>query len=514
MRRSTWARTVAETASRHNLLVLRGVAWTTVYRVVEALASFAAMLVLVRVIAPEEYGRAGAVVGVVTLLNAFSCSLFMAAALQLPDDIEPDWTLHWSAGFYIQLAVSAACQLVAGVCWLYPGYRQIAPLIHLAGIGVLLDWPNWLGGVMLRRAMNFRRLEILNGVGTFVSLGVTLALAVAGGGAYAIVLGGNVARALPFGADLLIVRRWRPAPGWWRWPDWKTYRPALRFGFQQSGSALLHGARGALEAAVLPGLVGYGAIGLFNRAQALFATTVGRVVSILVETVYPLMPRYAANLKAYPRQATLFVQVVCLCAVPGAVYVGLEGASLSRLLYGERWIAADPLILPCALIGLGQVLLLTASGVVLAANRLKTCFLLDLTAGALSAAVIGVAWRAGGLHAYAWAAAGGHLLAAAAALGAAAPLLATRWARTSLLPPVVSSAVGVILVVALEPLWAPYPPLARLAASGTVFGLGFTLVVRGFFPASLTAVLSRVPGGQRVCGCLRLPPLVARHAAP
>ena len=171
--------------------MLRGVAWTTVYRVVEVLASFAAMLVLVRVIAPADYGRAGAVVGVVTLLNAFSCSLFMGAALQLPDDVEPDWTLHWSAGMYIQLAVGAACQLVAGLCWLDPAYRQIAPLLHLAGIGILLDWPNWLGGVMLRRAMNFRRLQILNGVATFVSLGVTLALGIAGGGAMRSCLAGT-----------------------------------------------------------------------------------------------------------------------------------------------------------------------------------------------------------------------------------------------------------------------------------------------------------------------------------
>src|SRR5205823_1361099 len=95
---------------------------------------------------------------------------------------------------------------------------------------------------------------------------------------------------------------------------------------------------------------------------------------------------------------------------------------------------------------------------------LKTCFMLDLTAAVLSTSMIGVAWTAGGLHAYAWAAAAGHLLAAAAALGLAASLLASGWARTSLLPPMASSAVGVILIVALEPLWAPYPPLARLAA--------------------------------------------------
>src|SRR5215475_5513289 len=335
---STEAGRVAEAASGRHLQVLRGIAWTSVYRVFEVLLGFGAMLLLVRVIAPDDYGRASAVVGLMTLLNAFGCSMFMSEALQLPD--------------------AGACQAVAGVFWLYPPYYEVAPLIHLAGAGLMLDWPNWMGGIMLRRELNFRRLQLLNGVATFVSLAVTLSLGIAGAGAYALVLGGNVARALPFGTDLLIVRGWRPAPGWWRWPDWAAYRPALRFGFQQSGSALLHGLRSALEAAVLPGALGFTAIGLFGRAQALSATTVGRVGSILIETVYPLLPRFAANAESYPRQATLYLQIVALCAVPGAVYIGVEGAALSQLLYGERWVAANPLILPCALIGLGQLLFL------------------------------------------------------------------------------------------------------------------------------------------------------------
>ena len=45
-------------------IILKGVAWTTGYRVFATFAQFGAMLVLVRIIPPEEYGRAGAVVGV------------------------------------------------------------------------------------------------------------------------------------------------------------------------------------------------------------------------------------------------------------------------------------------------------------------------------------------------------------------------------------------------------------------------------------------------------------------
>jgi O-antigen/teichoic acid export membrane protein len=513
-RRSTGTDGVAESDSGRHGQVLRGIAWTTVYRLFEILLGFGAMLLLVRIIAPADYGRAGTVVGLVTLLNAFSCSLFMAEALQRPDGVEPDWTLHWSAGFYIQLALALGCQVAAGVCWLYPPYFEVAPLMHLAGLGVMIDWPNWMGGVMLRRELNFRRLQLLNGVATFLSLGVTLGLGVAGAGAYALVFGGNVARALPFGFDLLLVRRWRPASGWWRWPDWSAYRPALRFGFQQSGSALLHGLRGALEAAVLPGALGFAAIGLFSRAQALSATTVGRVGSIVIETVYPLLPRYAANGRSYPRQATLFLQIVLLCAVPGAVYIGIEGPALSRLLYGERWVAADPLIRPSALIGVGQLVFLASSGILLAANRLRVCFLLDVTAAVIAVLVIGGAWTRGGLAAYVWIAATGYLATATIAVWAARRFLVAGWPSRGVLPALVSSAVGGTLIVALEPLWASQPPVIRLCASGVVFALGTALALRSLFPQALTAVLSRLPGGQRFCGWLRLQPAVAGYAAP
>ena len=50
-------------------IILKGIAWTTGYRVFATFAQFGAMLVLVRIIPPEEYGRAGAVVGVLTMLN-------------------------------------------------------------------------------------------------------------------------------------------------------------------------------------------------------------------------------------------------------------------------------------------------------------------------------------------------------------------------------------------------------------------------------------------------------------
>jgi len=484
--------------------VLRGIAWSAAFQVFQAVLSFGAMLVLVRIIPPAEYGRVGVMLGFLTLLNAGGCGMFLAHALQHGDGAEPDWSLHWSAAFYIQGGLSLACHAAAALCWLVEAYRPIAPLLHLAAIGVMLDWPNSVATTMLRRELELRRYQVIYGAGTLASTAVTLAVASAGGGAYAIVLGSNVVVGMPFAIDLLVVRRWRPRSGWWRWPDWRAYAPALRFGCQQAGSALLASTRGALQAAVLPGVVGYASIGYLGRAQVLFSSTVGRGATILQDAFSPLLPRYAGQRSAYAEKATLFARVVLLIGVPGAIYIGLEGRALSRVLYGERWIGADPLIWPVALTSLGAMAFLVGSAVLLAAGRLRACLLLDLLSAVIALPTLAVAWAGGDVVAYAWAVMGGQGLAGVIALAASSSLLAKGWIRTVIVPPAAAAALAAAIVLVTGAALDSMPLLVRLMVNTASFGLGLMLALRGFFPRTLAELLERLPGGVRVRVWLRL----------
>src|SRR5205809_2698417 len=158
-----------------------------------------------------------------------------------------------------------------------------------------------------------------------------------------------------------------------------------------------------LESLVLPGALGYEALGLLNRAQVLFSTTVGRVSGLVLETVYPLLPRSTGDPAQFARHATLFVQTMLLISVPGAVFVGLEGQSLSRLLYGLKWIAADPLIVPGTIFAWGVSTVLVFTSVLQAQNRLRIAFLSNLIAVSLSVPPIIVVLTGGNAPAYAWA---------------------------------------------------------------------------------------------------------------
>ncbi len=235
-----------------------------------------------------------------------------------------------------------------------------------------------------------------------------------------------------------------------------------------------------------------------NRAQALFNSTLGRLGNVFVETAYPLLPRYSGDRRQYTRQATEFAQSILLVMIPGTFYLGLEGAAISRVLYGEKWVDADPLIWPGALLGLGLAMLTVSTSILLAVNRLRACFLLSVMSAALGAPLVTLAWVTQNLVFYAWSLAVGQLVAGLIAFATAASLFNRGWLRTVLVPPVASSvfAAGLALVahdtVGQGPLWI------HLSLSLALYVLATLLILRAFFLDAFAILMSRFPGGSRM----------------
>lgn len=318
------------------------------------------------------------------------------------------------------------------------------------------------------------------------------------------IIGANVVHGLPYGLDLLVLRRWRPRSGWLAAPDWSAYRGALKFGAQGSGAALLAAARGFLESIILPRGLGYEIIGLLNRAQVLFATTFARVNNLILDAVYPVLPRSAHDRHQFARHATLVAQIMSLIIIPGTVFVALEGVALSRVLYGEKWAAADPFVLPGTVFaGAGSVNLLFAI-ILLAANRLKTTLVVNVCAACLSVPAMITAAMGGGATTYIWALAAGQCAATAIAVRLCSPLLVHGWFRQIIMPPII---IGIVDFAALwlGGKWKPdLPPLGRCLIAGTIYATVTLVVLRFGFPSLLRLITDRMPGGRKCARWLRL----------
>src|SRR5205085_12401136 len=128
----------------------------------------------------------------------------------------------------------------------------------------------------------------------------------------------------------------------------------------------------------------------------------------VVETVYPLLPRSAGNPQQFSRHATLFVQTMLLVSIPGAVFVGIEGPTLSRVLYGAKWVAADPLILPSTIFAWSISTVLIFATVLQARNQLRLAFISSLIPTVSCLPALLVAFAGGGTFGDARALALGH----------------------------------------------------------------------------------------------------------
>ena len=462
------------------------------------------MLVLVRLLSPQDYGRATAVTGIFAVLNCFNCAAFIAQAMQLPQNETPDWGTHWTAGFYIQFALCTLCNTIAALAWLLPAYRAIAPVLHVASIGLLIDVPCQMANIRLRRAMNFRTLRIVHASATLVTVVSSIGLALAGAGAYALIISSNVLHGVAFGFYLLAIERWRPPRHWWARPDWRCYRAPLRFGAQQSGSAVLAAARAMLETVVIPPMLGYEALGLLNRAQILFTTTIGRATTLVVETVYPMLPRIANQPEQFARHATLFVQTMLLLSVPGAVFVGIEGRQLSRLLYGAKWIAADPLIWPGTVFAWGVATVLVFVAVLQAQNRLRLAFISSAITAAMCLPGVVLALTTRQLQTYSWALAAGQMAATVIVLRLGSTTLRRDWLQHAVFPAAIAAIAGAAVLILLQRTTVSTAPLAAVLVDAGVFGSVALLVLRICFPAQLREVLVRLPTGQRLQQMVRL----------
>jgi len=80
----------APDAGVRRLLLIRGITWSAAHQMLDVALSFGSMLLLVRIIAPRDYGRAAAVVGILAMVNTLNAHFFFEQALQLPEDETPD----------------------------------------------------------------------------------------------------------------------------------------------------------------------------------------------------------------------------------------------------------------------------------------------------------------------------------------------------------------------------------------------------------------------------------------
>jgi polysaccharide transporter, PST family len=354
---------------------LRSGAITIGARAANATIQVSSILLLARLLTPEDYG----LVTMVSALIGFAPALVdlgtRDAVVQRSGLTEGEAsTLFWlilGLGCAGTLVVSASGVMIAA----FYGEPRLTGIVFVSSLAFLLVGLTAQHQALLRRAMMFRQLAVIDVVASLLSAGGAIAMALVGFGYWALV----VRPVAMYGLTAI---------GTWWSCRWLPGRPIatggvaemLRFGLHLCGFSVTDFvARNADRVAVGRGL-GARALGYYQSALLVYDNLLDVLIFPLHQVAVSGLSRLQDDHEELRRAWAKALSTVAFCAMPAFGVLAVTSSDLIVLLLGTKWATAGALLSVLALRGIPHSIERTLGWLHVAAGRTDRWFLWGILA--------------------------------------------------------------------------------------------------------------------------------------
>jgi O-antigen/teichoic acid export membrane protein/peptidoglycan/LPS O-acetylase OafA/YrhL len=311
----------------------RGLLWASAEAVARTLLQTVVLVVLSRLLTPDDYGVVGAALIIVGISSIFS-QLGVGPAIVQRSDLEPR---HLDAAFALSvvfgLLTAAIIYASAGAFALFfkmdalaPALRALAIIFPITSLGVVSE-------SLLQRDLRFDLLARAEVVSYFIGYGgVAIALAWFGWGTWSLVAG-QVAQMIVRTAMLFGFHEWRPRLACER----GAMRDLRRFSSGMTVARLANYVATNGDNVIVGRYLGASALGVYGRAYQLMSQPANLVGNVLEKVLFPAMAKVQDRddrLAAVYRQGVRLLATVML---PGSAMIYLLAPELVQVLLGSKW---------------------------------------------------------------------------------------------------------------------------------------------------------------------------------
>jgi teichuronic acid exporter len=328
-----------------------------------AAVSMLGTLAAAAIVGPEAVGLSAIALGIVQIALYPIAALFADPICQRKRLA----SVQLDAAFWLLLAlgsaVAAGLFATAGLWARIYGEPTLATMLAVGSLPVLLAACSSVQGALLRRHMRFRALAIIGLATRSVAAVTAVALALAGFGAWSLLLQFVVSQAA-FSLACVVASGWRPR---FRLP-FRSLDGVIGFALTETAAQCAAANRSNLFLAIvalhLP-LERVGEIGFAIRITDALRSVIGTAAGRLCLALFSRQQDAAGRLRALYLDASRLIGGL---ALPAFTVLAVCAPELVRMAFGEQWLGAIPFL---------QVLSVL-SGVCLA--RLPSPFMLTATA--------------------------------------------------------------------------------------------------------------------------------------
>jgi O-antigen/teichoic acid export membrane protein len=340
--------------------------WLLALRLAERVLGLVRLVVLARLLAPDDLGLFGIAMLAMATIETLSQTGFNEAIIRRGGDarayLGTAWTVHFLRGVGLAALLWAAAPAVAG----FFDEAAAAPLLRALCLNLAIVGLTNTGVLLLERDLRFRRVAAISAAGSLVDIGVSVVSAFALRSPWALVYGVLAGNLVRVAVSYLAVPPVRPRF------DRGRARELSGFGGWVWGANLLHFAANQGDDIIVGRMLGTPALGVYRMAFAYAALPATEITHVISRVTFPAYTRLREDVAALRRGYLTTVQAVALVAAPLAAGIAVMAESFVRLILEPAW---QPLVAPLqilALWGFIRALAATTGPVLYALDRPQT----------------------------------------------------------------------------------------------------------------------------------------------
>lgn len=328
---------------------VQGTKWSAVSQGAGVTLNVLQMVVLARLLSPEDFGLVAMASVVVGFARAFQDVGISNAIIHRQDTTaEQLSSLYWlnvAAGFSALLILWCTTPLVASF---YNEPRLTGILFWLA-LSVLLTSFGQQYAVLLQKNLRFKELALTQTLAAVTATCVAIAAALLGEGAYSLVYG-QLVQALVM--SLLLwwagCSEWRPKLSFSR----GHLRGYLAFGIYQMGERCTNYYATSVDTLLIGRFLGPEALGLYNIAYNLIVVPLRNINPVLTKVAFPILARRQGDDAALRRGYLEMMRLLTFVTVPCLVGLAVTAPWFVPVVFGSQWTAAVPIVQILSLVGI------------------------------------------------------------------------------------------------------------------------------------------------------------------
>lgn len=316
---------------------IRGGMWVFTAQVIGKGFGIVRLIVLARLLAPEDFGLMGIAMLAISTLETFSKTGIETALIQRKDNIKPflapAWTFLVIRGLIIFSLLFFSAPLVA----IFFNSPSVVSIIRFLGFYALIKAFSNIGVIYFEKELEFKKQFIFQISGTLVDMIVSIVLSILLRNVWALVFG-LLAGQMTMLCASYIMHPLRPTFSF----NLKQVRELFSFGKWILGSSILGFIINQGDDIVVGKMLNPINLGFYQMAYRLSNLPATEITQVISRVTFSAYSKIQDNVSRLRNAVTRTLRLVSFVSVPLGGGMFILAAEMTRVFLGEKWLPIVP----------------------------------------------------------------------------------------------------------------------------------------------------------------------------